>query len=1098
MKFTAEQQKAIETQDKNLLVSASAGTGKTTVMIERIIRLVETKKVSLDEVVVVTFTIAAANQMKEKLRRSLNDKASDPYIYEQLEKLDTCAISTLHSFCSDLLREYFYAADIDPSYSILDSMLSDGLKDKTMDTVFSEYYSTDDEIFGKLTSIFHQKRTDESLKKIVLRIFELSRCVENFFETYEKTRENYLAFGKNNIFEKMINQSIVTHSNAYSTYFELKSRWAKNVGANKLAKYLVEHSSYYQLSEQNDLKNNLERLSESFDIKFTKKTFLAENLSVDPEEAESEIVEIEKTRDKANKWRKEYAELISEYGYEKLVENTKETLPFIDKLIELTKKFEIAYTAEKKEKGALDFSDLERYTLTVLNDEKIQAEIKEKYKYIFVDEYQDINSVQEAIISKLSGERNLFLVGDVKQSIYGFRETNPDIFVDKIAEYVDKNDSVVINLNDNFRSDTRILDYINSVFSAIMTNGFGKVDYLNSALLTGKNQTISAFPPITVETIEINPVVNEIGEKYDISKCEETEDKKLLVADRIAEKITKLIGLNYIINGEMKVIGYGDIAVLCRDMKKESKAIYNALKSRDIPVKAVFDDDLMAKECLDVINFLRVLDNPLNDIYICGTALSFFGGFNQDDLTKIKIYSKQKTFIDNFTKYVAKNNDELSIKALKLLKLIDTYRKYSYSLTVEELMHMLVTDTKFNGQSYLVYVKGLPNGKIRYEKLTNMLFAIKDKSYSVSIDKYLRFLDEGKTSPISAPDFTDSVTLTTIHKSKGLEYPIVVSPNLDKNFYQERGAESSVQIDRDMGLGMKYYDFSNKSIHPTLSHMAIDLKKKRKEKEEKMRLLYVLLTRAKYSLILIENKKGKKPPAAEMGDSFSDWLACGNQICFEQNEKDFKNLAAATVSQNIQQSSDEKFVLESFDYSYPYAAAIQTPLKISASQIREETEAASETDENQYTKWLVKAEDDAALVGTAYHKIFETLTFNENIEQIKQKIDEFVHKGIFSKTVAELISPEKIFDGINNKDLQKILDGEVYHEIPFMLKVPYAELYKQSDVSEKTVLQGVIDMMVLKDGVATIIDFKYTSRPEYIKQNYSAQLNAYAFAAEKI
>lgn len=1098
MNFTTNQKKAIESDGKNLLVSASAGTGKTTVMIERIIRLVETKKVSVDEIVVVTFTIAAANQMKEKLRKSLNEKANEPYIYEQLEKIDSCAISTLHSFCSDILREYFYAADIDPAYTVLDPVIAQGLVDKTMDAVFADYYIDDDEIFGKLTDIFHQKRTDESLKKIVGQIYELSRCVENFFDIYESTRKNYLDFGKDNIFEKTLNQNIVAQANAYAKYFEQKSVYAKNIGAQKLAEYLSEHSSYYHLTEQNSLESNYERLSENFDIPFNKKTFLAENLKISPDEFEVEINEIENVRKKTNDWRKKSVEQFNEIGYEKLIQNTKETLPMTDKLIELAKKFDLAYSKAKKEKGVLDFSDMERYALTVLSDEKIQAELKERYKYIFVDEYQDINSVQEAIISKLCGESNLFLVGDVKQSIYGFRETNPDIFVDKISKYVDKNDSLVINLNDNFRSDKNILDYINQVFSVIMTDGFGKVDYAKDALLKGENSVLSNIPSVSFETVEIMPNKAKPDKKYDITDSEQIDDKKSLVAEAIANRIKKLIGTTYIVNNETKNISYGDIAILSRDMKDEAKAIYDTLKSHDIPVSAVFDGEIMTKECLDVVNFLRVIDNPLDDIYVCGVALSHFGGFCEQELSEIKIYSKEKVFIDNFKKYVANNTNTLADKAKVFLTFIDKYREYSYSLTVEELAQKLVTDeTVFCGQSYLVYIKGLGNGAIRYEKLTNLLSSLKDKSYSASIDKYLRYLDEGKTAPVSTPDFTDSVTLTTIHKSKGLEYPIVISPNLDKSFYTEA---KTVQIDRNMGLGMKFYDFSSKTVYPTLSHMAIDAKKRRKEKEEKMRLLYVLLTRAKYSLILIDCGKGVKPLAAEMGDSFSDWLACANDEKKAIIDDDFSTMAAATETISPQ-SKDTNFVINSFGYRYGYAQATQTPLKVSASKIRNETE--EETAETPYTKELFITDDetadkDSAFIGSAYHRVFESLTLDESVTQIKEKINELTIKGEFSESVAEKISAKKIFEGINNQELKKLLDGETYHEIPFMLKVPYKEVASQYDGNEETVLQGVIDMLVLGKNGVKIIDYKYTSRPEYIVKNYSPQLNAYKLAAEKI
>lgn len=1093
MKFTPEQCQAIQS-DKNLLVSASAGTGKTTVMIERIVNLVLQKKAALDRMVVVTFTTAAATQIKDRLRARLAEEAGDPHIRAELEKIDLASISTLHSFCSEILREYFYVADVDPAYSILDPQAAANIIDKALDNVFAEYYKNGDEAFGRLTRIFHKKRSDKDVKKIILELYSFAVCQPDFAGWYENARQNYLSLGVGSPFEKTLNDELTSAAASYSECFDAMSAQAKNYGAARLSEYLAQTAANYRINKENPLKTNLEFLSSRKSPgNLAGKLILFEGLDAEPEEFESFIEEIRETRKKAEDWAKKYKTLMSRYGYDVLVENSQKTLPLLDKLAEIVDKFRNQYSLIKKEKGVLDFSDLEHLCLKVLSDEQALSELRSRYKLVFVDEYQDINTVQEAIISALAVGANAFYVGDVKQSIYGFRETNPDIFIDKLSKFADKNDCAVINLNQNFRSDKRILDFVNEIFSRIMTAGSGRLDYAKTSLLRGEVKCLSGIPAVSIDVIKLAKTEREVSGAYDILKPEETVTPQKQIAELVAEKILGLLGKEITMEGATRAVGYGDIAILMRDMKEGSKAVYDKLKSLDIPVAAVFGE-ARAKECADPVNFLRSIDNLKNDIYVAGTALSHFGGFTHDELSKIKLCSLKEVFIDNLKAYVEKNNDVPAKKASVLLSLFERYRMYSKSLTVDALLQKLVTDDGiYGGQNYLLYLRGLANGQIRCNRLTQMLSSIKGKAYSSSVDKYLEYLDEGKAVAAASPDVGDAVTLTTIHKSKGLEYPVVIAPNIQKKF---RYTVRSVSADRDLGLAMRHYDFADKTISPSLAALAVETSLRRREKEEELRLFYVLLTRAKYSLSLIAAAEdSKKTVSPREAASPLDWLsfAFGGVPL-----KEFSALSAQKPEPGglvAEQSADKRFVERSIAYKYPYAGDIQTPLKVSASRIKRFQE---DEDYGEYEKGvsLVGADDDAALIGSAYHKLYEGLRPGSTLEEIKQNLVGLTEKGEISIGTAEKIDCAEVHAALENKEFAALLNGEIYHEIPFMLKANYAEL--TGSPGGETVLQGVIDMLVVRKNSATVIDFKYTSRPENIVKNYTPQLKAYALAANKI
>lgn len=1073
-------------------------------MIQRIIEMVLNGEVNVDQLLVVTFTTNAAAQMKQKLKDELTNNIENLRVAEQIEKVDMSNISTIHSFCSDVLKTYFYVCGIDPSFGILDPGIVESVKAKVLDDVLKNYCQSNDADFDVVSQIFHSKRSDSQLKKVIFNLYEFACCQADFNLWYKQVRSNFLDQSLQNIFVKILNEDLTETLNNYSNVFEEYARYSHKAGNAYMAQYCQMLADTYKLSNVNPYQSNLDNIKNLQIERFNNKNAeYQKGMAVPEEEYNDFLCRYAKLRKKISEEISYYKNMFGDADLTTLLAENKECLTILDKLVEIVNAFEEKYAIIKKERAALDFNDLEHYTLLVLNDETVNKELKEKFKMIFVDEYQDVNGVQEAIISKLSNNNNLFMVGDVKQSIYGFRQCDPEIFVQKNEDFINRQDVCeVILLNDNFRSDSNILQFVNAIFNKNMTKQFGKVDYVNDAQLSGTLTVKSSKPKVSLNTVVSTKVDEKVTGMYDITKSSVQTDLINAEAMVIVNKIREYVGSVIDVNGEKKVICYGDIAILMQDMKDKSRLIFDTLVANNIPVTATFSGEIKTKECLDLINFLRVIDNPYNEIYLCGTALSYFGGFTQNDLAKIKISTESNCgFFERMKEYVGSHNDDIAVKIDKLLQLIEKYKTFSYSLTVDSLLQKLIMET-----NYTLFVLGLPNGEIRLSKVSAMLHSIKDKSYSQSVVKYLQFLDESGDISFGGLSGGNVVKMTTIHKSKGLEYPIVISANLSKPL-NKTGAKSPVINDKKTGLSIKYYDLESKTVKNSLSYCATDVVIRKREKEEKARVLYVLLTRAKYQLCLVSssiNPIKTELIGSQSANSFADWINTANDCeVVENNIIDADKIEiveqAKTNSILPPQNIDKEEVEKRLNFVYPNSLAIDTPFKVVSSQISDDIEQDYEAEINVTQQVLFDIKDKAVFVGTAYHKLLENVSLHATKEQIQEKLAELIQLNLIDKENAERINVDLIVEVLKNQDFLNLLtDAEVYHEIPFMLKTNYNNLFIGSENSNKVVLQGILDMLVIRGETATVIDFKYTKHVDLIKRNYTPQIRSYALAVKEI
>ena len=1113
--WTDEQREVINSRNSNLLVSASAGSGKTAVMIERIASLIE-ENADVSEMVVVTFTNLAAAEMKERLAERLAENRQNPRVLEQLEKIDSASICTLHSFCNELLRNYFYVVDIDPSFAILDDATVAMLKRNALDEVLQQYFAQkDDQAFKQVYKIFASGRKESNFKQTLLDLYNFSRCLEDFDRWYEEKRANYARFSDDNPFVKVLLND-VAQSVAY---------WQANLPD------VAARAAEEQLDYADVLQYNADVVSKLQITTFTQTlndlcTLQLQDLPDKKKNVPFTDFE-EQIRDHYKSIRKDVAGVIEKYSklyrgesVDKLWEEMQRTVDYTDKLVEMLHKFEEIFVEAKKQRGGVDYDDLEHLCLKLLDDEATLKEIRARYKLIFVDEYQDTNPVQEAIIRKLADGDNLFMVGDIKQSIYGFRGCEPSIFLGKYDKYAQRDGGTLIKLNDNFRSNSEVLNFVNDVFNRLMTLGFGKVDYQANAQLKGSNpKSLQTFSTRVDYLVEPETKKGELTEMYDIAAPFDAKPK-ISQGELIAKRIKEYVGMVYYDKDDEakrkpKRIEYGDIVILMRSLTNKAIDIYNTLARYNIPVAANFKvDGLATKEVRDLINLLRVLDNPYVDVSFVGSALTVFGGFTESELGHVRLEcdGRDVPMLTRMQQYVeSAKKDDLGGKISKFLDFLQEIRFYSRSASVDEIALKVLEKT-----NYHLYVQGLPNGALRIKKLYAFIDGLKGATYAQSVDKFLAFIDETENKrPAEGIGQTNAVRLMTMHASKGLEFPVVIVAGMETPIQFDY---DSVEKCFDLGLATRYYNFDNMRKADTLSLAACRLFDCNKQREEELRLMYVAMTRAKFALDVVATVSKKQlqslPKLPTKAASMLDWLYLATQsmmttdtlthgLQIEEHKEIVQDESKPSpLSLKCKQDNNAKAIEEKISYVYHKIGEIEMPSKIVSSAL--DKEYVDKTDEEQSeqtnpSEHVLNVNNDRNLVGTAYHKVLQYAPFGASVEQIVQTVDELAASGKIEQRFAEQIDVQLVYDTLHNPQLLALIEGgEIHHEIPFMLNVKYSDVAKDKRFSDEVMLQGVIDLLIVKQTKAVVVDFKYTGRSDLVEERYTAQLNSYKLAVERI
>ena len=1147
-KFTKEQQQVIDFRGPRLLVSASAGTGKTTVMIQRILSLIS-DGADVSQFVVVTFTNLAAAEMKARLSCEMAKLGNDRRMVEQLEKLDNANISTIHSFCSELLRNYFYIVDIDPDFSILDNVTVANLQNNALNDVFKQYYSEKDPVFARIHKIFGKRRSEDDFKKQVLDLYEFARGLDDFGGWYASKRNNFLQYSEHNpVVTTLLSDISETVAYCLKNFKRLAERCREEGEA--IAEYtLACQQNIDKLSAiGGDLQQSVNTLCKTTLSKLPgKDTKKAAAISAEIGEKInmqilSDFATVVTTFEDLTK---KYQKLFRGATVEQIWQQTADSVKYVDKLVETVQLFEEAYYAEKRRLGGIDFGDLEHLALKVLRSPEVVEELSARYKYIFVDEYQDTSPIQETIVQALSQSANLFMVGDVKQSIYGFRGCEPEIFLDKYNRYKDGKEGKAIRLNDNFRTNNEIFDYINSLFCHIMTEDFGRVNYACDAMLCGPKTKRLPAPSVTV-----NLVVPQGGEKtkpcgmYDITRIDAPDDG-LTQAKVVVANIKKYVGMSYTDeDGNSATIGYGDIVILTRSMRDKAVEIYNALLQANIPVQANFKTDgYETKEVRDVINLLRVVDNPYNDIYLVGVCLSCFGGFTENELGAIRLDTAGRVpFYDRMRAYAEKFSDsKITQKINTLLEFVDKVRFFASGATVCETVLYINKLT-----NYQLYVTGLPDGGLRSKKFFAFVDGLRGASYGESVDKFLEYIDRSEDNTVQeGVGNTNAVRMMTMHASKGLEFPVVIVAATESKFnlYPE-----TVEHNVDVGIAIDNYDFDTMRVSDTMGAVACGMFNKKKSREEEMRLLYVALTRAKYVLNVVgnvtENQLVQLPKLPMRAQTHMDWILAALRTRFDDVDQTDDKLEVVVNREVPEQTETERQllcpqlkdvnqVLAEMNYVYPHGDQVDMPVKVVSSALDKEVLAllqqSEEKEDSEQTEVLVddtlveasdgkitvantrkktdfKLSEEVLLaqaernkVGTAYHKVLQCVPFNATKQDICDTLRQLVDDGAVLSKYADEVDAQLVYDILHNQEFCRIVNqGSVYRELPFMLSVPYDSIVTGSPYKDNVMLQGVIDLLVIADGKAYVVDYKYTKHSDKVAERYTAQLGSYRIAVNQI
>lgn len=1145
VKWTESQQSAISYHKSSVIVSAAAGSGKTAVLVERIIRMLE--NTDIDRLLVVTFTQAAASQMREsiaealekKIRSDISDKEKQLY-HRQLLLLPGANISTMHSFCSKIIKDNFDKLELSPDYSLAEPDRSNLLLSQCVEQLIDGEYDAGSKEFLEFAGNYTSYKNDQAISSMLLSLYNFSRSVpypNMWFDNIIKTYENPTIGGWIEDFYNKTRHCLISAKkmcNDLLTYLSAENE--KEITEKHLIPLIS--GDFIAINSCLEEAHNFSSIYELVNnIKF--KNFPA----LKDAKTHPAVLYTRQKRDAVKDFIADVKKQYLRFSIDEIIEFSALQLPHIKELVRLTKKLDELYSSKKRSLNLLDFNDLEHMAIKLLTDEhgnptNCAMQLSEEFDEIIVDEYQDTNDVQEAILNAVSNKKsNIFMVGDMKQSIYRFRNTAPEIFLSKTESYSDSDCDTGkrIFLSSNFRSRKNILDFSNLIFEQIMSKELGEIEYgENEALHYGASYE-ETDPPIDITVIEKN-------EYTDFSAIEQ---ESAVIANKINSLITSGFKVTDKKTKKMRPVTYKDFVILLRNTKNVSDEMAAFLTECGIPVYNDGGKELLLSsvEVQTVISFLKIIDNPYNDIPLIAVLRSPLYKFDDDLLMEItKSGEKNTAFFEKL-----KNFEHEKISAF--ISDLEYYKKQASILSVYEL-----TDLVIQKNMLMEFSATMPGGSQRILNLRYLLRLADNyvKNSSGGLFGFLVYVDsfsnhsQGMTSPKILPDTSDVVTITTMHKSKGLEYPVVIIPRLGKAM-RNLDLSSKVLIHKNIGIGFDYIDAENHTKIPSPIRAVISGKTTDEHLSEELRVLYVALTRAKEKLILIgsvdshekmlENLSNalyeqsyKFPPhIAKSANSYLLWilLAISRHKSFEKilesNGYDINTLTDLSsidlklinnvefsAYKNTNQIVDFDFcdisdaVRQKLEYRVPDVGQ-GVFSKYSVSELKRYIE--NETDHKDYFEKLVNVSNlsNSAKVtssqrGSAIHKVFELIDINgvSSENDIKSFTELLVKKEILTAEESILIPCDKIWNFFLSEIGQRLKKAEYYkREVPFNIHI--SEDFKARIESNlKVQLQGVIDCYFKDSYGYTIIDFKsdkITNENKESKiENYKKQLEFYTMA----
>ncbi len=1158
MGWTVEQQAAIDARDCNLLISAAAGSGKTSVLVERIVTRVldPVHPIDIDSIVVVTFTTAAASEMKDRLLKRLqmeiDKRPNDRHLIRQMALVDHARICTIDSFCSYVLRNYYNVIDLDPAFRIGEEGELKLLQNDVFHALTERYFEEADPDFLNFVDAFSTDKKLTQLYDHVIRLYEYAQSTS--------WPEKWL-LGCLSLYEIQSVEELLAHPLLRDTMQFIRNACRDSLKDLYRAKQIIAECSAVA---------NYEDAIDSYIDKLTKmcgadSITAMRQIAAEPAAAFKSVKENCEEKKIVTEIRDRVKKRIEGFLGQYLAEDEAEILnglsivrPYAAVLAKLTLDFSKALMAEKEQLGILSFSDIEHMALRVLRDPQtgnrteVAKELSSIYEEIYIDEYQDSSFVQEAILTAVSrvedGAPNIFMVGDVKQSIYRFRQARPEIFNQKYKEYTRysegsfvENEKYLIELGQNFRSAENVLTCINDIFFACMHESVGDIEYTDETKLNFGGNVNPSSEISKTEVLMIDSV--DKGLTDDAEKAE-------LCAHVIANRILEL-------QKENPGLKLKDIAILLRSVDTKGPQYASVLAAHGIgSVFVASKGYFAAMEIQDVTNYLTIIDNPRQDIPLAGVMRSFFAYFTAEELAKLKFDRRNESLYDCLCE-AAEGEDELGVHCRQFLEQLEEYRRINRMLPICELLNALIYRSGFYDYVGLLDAGNLRKANLRL--LVDKAEEFEKGSYS-GLFRFLKYiedlkaykLDQGEAAMNTEQD--DAVRIMTIHKSKGLEFPVVFLGDAHSNFSSKDGSASILMSDQ-VGVVLN-------QINPKRRTKRIPPVKRMMQHQidceavgEEIRILYVALTRAVNKFIVVgsvsqrqmdlymqmagqsydmnyilENRSYMSmiAPVAMSPRAKGDFVCkiVDNETLLAQIQTEAVLRKSARLADYLQQMQTEEKDLSDvqavMEYQYPYQMTTMLRSKYSVSDLKH---AAMEENENlagsvvppseekpipsfmQTGEQLMKANENAGTIyGNAYHKFFELLDYNrcQTAADCAVYLKELVQTGRMQQNAADCIEPSR-FEHFLKTDLGKrmgaaALRGELFREQPFIMEVDGSEVAEGAPADEKVLIQGIIDAFFYEGDDVYIVDYKtdHVDSLETLVERYQKQLILYEDAISKV
>ncbi|QOX62370.1 helicase-exonuclease AddAB subunit AddA [Anoxybacterium hadale] len=885
MKWTKEQQEAIEIRNKNILVSAAAGSGKTAVLVERIKQLILGDQTALDRMLIVTFSNAAASEMREKIVTAISAELEETskeqsaaskaaFLREQLNLIHRANISTFHAFAMEVIRRYFYLIDIEPNFKICDEAQKTILQAEAMEQLFSNRFEASSQDFLQFLNQFASTKSDNGVKDMIYEAHSFIQSIPDSFSWLRAKAE-----------ELCVSRERFEESAAFA---EIRKDIKRNLtlaeGCFLRAGELIETQGVSSLVPKNKLElgsiaelcEHFETLSfDEFGILISGTKFQTYTAAKAEKESYEEIKEaVSALRDQGKSLVKK---LISQYfarPLESFTEDLAKTCDDARFLCGLVEEFDSLYKERKRKKSLIDFNDIEHYALAVLSREEAAAEYRQKFDYIFIDEYQDSNIVQETLIGKIKRDNNLFMVGDVKQSIYKFRLAEPEIFIGKYEAFktAENETDIKLDLNKNFRSKKNIIASVNDIFRQIMSKDLAGLEYDDAAALyQGSPYDGDLNYPVDLYLVDESQV-DDGSLDEEIREMKKAEIEAYAAAQIISEAKGSLIYDGK--KGIERPLENRDIVILLRGAKGYADIYYEALLQEGIPSFIDTSDGYFDTMEIEVfLNLLRVIDNGKQDIPLLSILRSPVFGFTMEELILIRLCNKKGAYHQVFREFAAFGEQyeswseaanvsepealSLAKKCKEAVDRIKSWKQQATFMPLEDFLWMLIRET-----GYYEYIGGIPGGGQRQANLRALVDkAVQFQSSQIKgLFSFINYIEAirkrkvpmGQVKLLGEND--DVVRIMTIHKSKGLEFPMVLTGGLGKRFNRDSDTYQ-ISLHKDIGLGLRYVDKENSCYKKTIIQTVIDQRKRRESLAEELRILYVAFTRAMDKLVLLGTVK---------------------------------------------------------------------------------------------------------------------------------------------------------------------------------------------------------------------------------------------------